>query len=72
MYFEPTKHTKHSSTPNRRIHPYNHGSVRSCTKVDKKGIALGRSVDFTKFSAYDELVAESDELFEFEGELTSP
>ena len=23
MYFEPTKHTKHSSTPNRRIHPYN-------------------------------------------------
>jgi len=29
-------------------------------------------VDFTKFSAYDELIAESDELFEFEGELTSP
>ena len=41
-------------------------------QVDKKGIALGRSVDFTKFSAYDELIAKSDELFEFEGELTFP
>jgi len=29
-------------------------------------------VDFTKFSAYDELIAKSDELFEFEGELTFP
>ncbi|KAG2410715.1 Auxin response factor [Vigna angularis] len=50
----------------------NGGSARSCTKVHKKGIALGRSVDLTKFSAYDELIAELDELFEFGGELTSP
>ncbi|QCD84958.1 auxin response factor 2B [Vigna unguiculata] len=50
----------------------NSGSARSCTKVHKKGIALGRSVDLTKFSAYDELIAELDELFEFGGELTSP
>ncbi|KAK7399279.1 hypothetical protein VNO78_10459 [Psophocarpus tetragonolobus] len=48
------------------------GSARSCTKVHKKGIALGRSVDLTKFSRYDELIVELDQLFEFGGELTSP
>ncbi|KAF7834043.1 Auxin response factor 2 [Senna tora] len=48
------------------------GSARSCTKVHKKGIALGRSVDLTKFSNYGELVAELDDLFEFGGELLSP
>ncbi|KAK7316859.1 hypothetical protein RJT34_00617 [Clitoria ternatea] len=47
------------------------GSARSCTKVHKKGIALGRSVDLTKYSDYDELVADLDQLFEFEGELKS-
>jgi hypothetical protein len=47
-------------------------SARSCTKVHKKGIALGRSVDLTKFSDYDELTAELDQLFEFGGELISP
>ncbi|KAL5146076.1 Auxin response factor 2A [Glycine soja] len=47
------------------------GSARSCTKVHKKGIALGRSVDLTKYSGYDELVAELDQLFEFGGELLS-
>lgn len=41
-------------------------------QVHKKGIALGRSVDLTKFSNYDELVAELDQLFEFGGELMSP
>ncbi|KAK7358704.1 hypothetical protein VNO77_00642 [Canavalia gladiata] len=48
------------------------GSARSCTKVHKKGIALGRSVDLTKFSDYGELIAELDQLFKFDGELTSP
>ncbi|XP_020205134.1 auxin response factor 2A [Cajanus cajan] len=47
------------------------GSARSCTKVHKKGIALGRSVDLTKYSGYDELVAELDQLFDFGGELLS-
>ncbi|KAK1413174.1 hypothetical protein QVD17_34945 [Tagetes erecta] len=46
-------------------------STRSCTKVHKQGIALGRSVDLTKFNNYDELIAELDELFEFNGELKS-
>lgn len=41
-------------------------------QVHKKGIALGRSVDLTKFSDYGELIAELDQLFEFGGLLTSP
>ncbi|KAM0947125.1 putative transcription factor ARF family [Dioscorea sansibarensis] len=51
--------------------PYG-GSVRSCTKVHKQGIALGRSVDLTKFNGYSELLAELDKMFEFEGELMAP
>ncbi|KAF8400062.1 hypothetical protein HHK36_015937 [Tetracentron sinense] len=45
------------------------GSTRSCTKVHKQGIALGRSVDLTKFNGYDELIAGLDQMFEFSGEL---
>ncbi|XVF54769.1 hypothetical protein PTKIN_Ptkin05aG0208500 [Pterospermum kingtungense] len=44
-------------------------STRSCTKVHKQGIALGRSVDLAKFNNYDELITELDQLFEFGGEL---
>ncbi|KAF8408482.1 hypothetical protein HHK36_007659 [Tetracentron sinense] len=47
-------------------------STRSCTKVHKQGIALGRSVDLTKFNGYDELIAELDQMFEFSGELVAP
>ncbi|XP_039064834.1 auxin response factor 2A-like isoform X2 [Hibiscus syriacus] len=47
-------------------------STRSCTKVHKQGIALGRSVDLSKFHDYDELIAELDRLFEFRGELMAP
>ncbi|KAJ6851358.1 auxin response factor 2-like [Iris pallida] len=47
-------------------------STRSCTKVHKQGIALGRSVDLTRFGGYDEFVAELDRMFEFEGKLMSP
>ncbi|XP_019463463.1 PREDICTED: auxin response factor 2-like isoform X2 [Lupinus angustifolius] len=55
------------------VQPKLHNSfARSYTKVHKKGIALGRSVDLTKFGGYDELIAELDQLFEFGGELTSP
>lgn len=38
-------------------------------QVHKQGIALGRSVDLTKFNNYDELIAELDQLFEMDGEL---
>ncbi|KAJ4869555.1 Auxin response factor 2 [Raphanus sativus] len=44
-------------------------SSRSCTKVHKQGIVLGRSVDLSKFQNYEELIAELDMLFEFNGEL---
>ncbi|GAB4845791.1 Auxin response factor 2A [Ancistrocladus abbreviatus] len=47
-------------------------STRSCTKVHKQGIALGRSVDLSKFHKYDELIAELDCLFDFNGELMAP
>ncbi|GFZ03942.1 auxin response factor 2 [Actinidia rufa] len=45
------------------------GSTRSCTKVHKQGVALGRSVDLNKFGNYEEFIAELDQLFEFNGEL---
>ena len=41
-------------------------------KVHKQGIALGRSVDLSKFQNYEELIAELDMLFEFNGELMAP
>ncbi|XP_018456407.1 auxin response factor 2 [Raphanus sativus] len=47
-------------------------SSRSCTKVHKQGIALGRSVDLSKFQNYEELIAELDSMFEFNGELMAP
>ncbi|XP_022891632.1 auxin response factor 2A-like [Olea europaea var. sylvestris] len=46
-------------------------STRSCTKVHKQGIALGRSVDLANFNNYNELVAALDDLFKCNGELTS-
>ncbi|XP_019169796.1 PREDICTED: auxin response factor 2-like [Ipomoea nil] len=45
------------------------GSTRSCTKVHKQGTALGRSVYLAKYNNYDELIAELDNLFDFNGEL---
>ncbi|KAG0489928.1 hypothetical protein HPP92_006791 [Vanilla planifolia] len=47
-------------------------SSRSCTKVHKQGIALGRSVDLARFKGYNELIVELDKIFEFGGGLISP
>lgn len=41
-------------------------------QVHKQGIALGRSVDLTKFHCYGELIAELDQMFDFGGELMAP
>ncbi|MCL7047921.1 hypothetical protein MKW94_001946 [Papaver nudicaule] len=52
--------------------PSNHNNgatTRSCTKVQMQGIALGRSVDLAKFNGYDELIAELDQMFDFNGGL---
>uniref|UniRef100_A0A0D6QY18 Auxin response factor n=1 Tax=Araucaria cunninghamii TaxID=56994 RepID=A0A0D6QY18_ARACU len=46
--------------------------TRSCTKVHKQGIALGRAVDLTKFEGYAELVRELERMFNMEGELQDP
>lgn len=40
-------------------------------QVHKQGIAVGRSVDLTKFNGYTELISELDQIFEFNGELIS-
>uniref|UniRef100_A0A2N9I5D7 Auxin response factor n=1 Tax=Fagus sylvatica TaxID=28930 RepID=A0A2N9I5D7_FAGSY len=47
-------------------------SIRTCIKVHKQGVAVGRSMDLTKFDGYDELIAELDHIFEFNGELVAP
>ncbi|KAG2629298.1 hypothetical protein PVAP13_3KG436500 [Panicum virgatum] len=41
-------------------------------EVHKQGSALGRSIDLTKFTCYEELIAELDQMFDFDGELSSP
>ncbi|KAK8965231.1 Auxin response factor 2 [Platanthera guangdongensis] len=46
-------------------------ATRSCTKVHKQGIALGRSVDLSRFNSYDELISDLDQMFDFGGELIS-
>ena len=45
--------------------------VAISVQVHKQGIVLGRSVDLSRFSGYDELIEELDHMFEFEGELMS-
>ncbi|XP_060180138.1 auxin response factor 9-like isoform X1 [Lycium barbarum] len=44
-------------------------STRSCTKVQMQGVAVGRAVDLTVLSGYDELVKELEQLFEIQEEL---
>ncbi|PKU65590.1 auxin response factor 2 [Dendrobium catenatum] len=63
----------HQSRPSKDVQskPSPTASTRSCTKVHKQGIALGRSVDLTRFSSYIELIAELDKMFDFGGELKS-
>ncbi|GJR33230.1 auxin response factor 9 [Tanacetum coccineum] len=44
-------------------------SIRSCTKVQMKGWAVGRAVDLTVLGGYDELIDELEEMFEIKGQL---
>lgn len=41
-------------------------------QVHKQGTALGMSVDLSKLNGYNELIAELDRIFEFNGELIGP
>ncbi|KAF5800887.1 putative transcription factor ARF family [Helianthus annuus] len=44
-------------------------STRSRTKVQMKGVAVGRAVDLTVLNGYDELIDELEEMFEIKGQL---
>ncbi|KAG8054088.1 hypothetical protein GUJ93_ZPchr0001g31633 [Zizania palustris] len=66
------KNTQHILQSSKDVQSKSQGaSTRSCTKVHKQGVALGRSVDLSKFNDYNELKAELDKMFEFGGELVS-
>ncbi|KAI7755350.1 hypothetical protein M8C21_026117 [Ambrosia artemisiifolia] len=43
--------------------------TRSCTKVHMQGIAVGRAVDLTQFSCYEDLLEKLENMFEILGEL---
>lgn len=47
-------------------------TVRSCTKVIKKGSMVGRGVDLSKFDSYKKLIEELEGMFHLEGELSNP
>lgn len=47
-------------------------SISLMKQVHKQGVAVGRSVDLTKFEGYNELIAVLDHIFEFNGELIAP
>lgn len=69
---ENEKSIQQAPQSSKDVQSKSHGaSTRSCTKVHKQGVALGRSVDLSKFSDYGELKAELDKMFEFDGELMS-
>lgn len=44
-------------------------STRSRTKVQMKGMAVGRAVDLTVLGGYDELIDELEDMFEIKGQL---
>nr|ARR29287.1 auxin response factor 2 [Cyrtomium guizhouense] len=47
-------------------------TIRSCTKVIKKGSMVGRGVDLSKFDGYKKLIEELEGMFHIEGELSDP
>lgn len=47
-------------------------TVRSCTKVIKKGSMVGRGIDLSKIDSYKKLIDELEVMFHMEGELTDP
>lgn len=41
-------------------------------QAHKQGVPVGQLVDLTKFDGYNELIAELDHIFEFNGGLIAP
>lgn len=72
-YGDPGRAFPSSARPVRDVEgKYQAVSTRSCIKVHKQGIPVGRSVDLSKFHGYSELITELDKLFELNGELVAP
>ncbi|KAJ7952167.1 Auxin response factor [Quillaja saponaria] len=44
-------------------------STRSCTKVQMKGVAVGRAVDLTMLDGYYQLIDELEDMFDIKGQL---
>ncbi|KAL6501318.1 Arf GTPase arf1 [Orobanche hederae] len=57
------------SCPRSMMEPYNK-QTRSCTKVHMQGTAVGRALDLTGFTCYEDLNMKLEEMFEIEGELS--
>ena len=47
-------------------------SKRSCTKVHKQGSLVGRAIDLSRLSSYNDLLIELERLFSMEGLLIDP
>ncbi|XP_011023162.1 PREDICTED: auxin response factor 18 isoform X2 [Populus euphratica] len=47
-------------------------SMRTRTKVQMQGIAVGRALDLTVLKGYTDLINELEKMFEIEGELSTP
>ncbi|XP_073301801.1 auxin response factor 9-like [Primulina huaijiensis] len=56
--------TKEIQSGQNQSHP-----LRSRTKVQMQGVAVGRAVDLTALNGYEELITEIEEMFEIKGEL---
>ncbi|KAI4322238.1 hypothetical protein L6164_021949 [Bauhinia variegata] len=50
----------------------NSAAKRSCTKVHKQGSLVGRAIDLSRLSSYNDLVCELERLFGMEGLLRDP
>lgn len=55
--------------PPKEVHIKQISSTRTRTKVQMQGVAVGRAVDLTKLSGYDELLKELEEMFDIQEEL---
>ncbi|KAD5316825.1 hypothetical protein E3N88_16771 [Mikania micrantha] len=53
----------------KEIQSRQNSSTRSRTKVQMRGVAVGRAVDLTVLKGYDELINELEEMFDIKGKL---
>ncbi|XP_027182958.1 auxin response factor 9 isoform X1 [Coffea eugenioides] len=56
--------------PSKEVQSKQSGSTRSRTKVQMQGVAVGRAVDLTMLTGYNELIVELEKMFEIKGELS--